>query len=300
MCGVHARGFDMGVFFHLFFQGIRDLLRAPWSLCMTLAAITLVSFLGGAFMLLIHNITLQVESRQGNIEFQVFWSHTANPEDVAKDWAGLASWEHVRNVRTFTADQALQVLGESFQSTMDLEHLKGRSPLPLTALLECQMPREDQKKWASSMVKRLKALPQVERVSFNPLHIDLLSSWVGMTRMLFWPVVGFLLTVVALVVGNTIKQALLMRQDELEILRFVGASRAYIQFPLFVGGAFQGLVGSAIALLALKLGQDHLEHVFNVPPLWITISFFPSSYALAMLGVLTLTGVLSSMVALRN
>ncbi|GAB1410833.1 FtsX-like permease family protein [Desulfovibrionales bacterium] len=290
----------MGIFFRLFFQGVRDLFRTPWSLCMTLAAITLVSFLGGAFLLLVHNINLQVESRQGNVEFQVFWSQGASPEEVAKVWAGLSGWEHVRNVRTFTSDQALQVLGESFQGAVDLEGMKGRSPLPLTALLECQMPSEDQKKWAAAMVERLKSLPQVERVAFNPLHIDLLSSWVGMVRLIFWPVVGFLLMVVALVVGNTIKLALLIRQEELEILRFVGASRAYIQFPLLVGGAFQGFLGSSIALVGLKFGQQSLERLFHVPPLWISFSFFPYSSALAMVGVLTLTGIFSSMVALRN
>lgn len=290
----------MDVFFRLLFQGVRDLLRSPWSLCMTIAAITLVSFLGGAFLLLVHNINLQVESRQGNVQFQVFWAQDADQAEVATTWAGLAAWEHVLNVRTFNPEQALRVLGESFQGNVDLQRLRGKSPLPATALIECQLPQENPKQWAAAMVARLKSLPRVEQVSFNPMQIDVLSSWVGVTKMAFWPVVAFLLTVVALVVGNTIKLALLIRREELEILRFVGASRAYIQFPLLVGGAFQGLVGSALALLGLKLGQQQLEQVFNVPPLWLTISFFPYTYALAILGTLTLTGVLSSMVALRN
>ncbi|NCD25196.1 MAG: FtsX-like permease family protein [Deltaproteobacteria bacterium] len=290
----------MGVFFRLFFQGIRDLFRTPWSLCMTLAAITLVSFLGGAFLLLVHNLNLQIEARHGNVQFQVFWRPDATQAETKEAWAKLSSLDHVTNVRVFTPDQALDVLGESFQGGVDLDWLKGRSPLPPTALVECDMPATDQKKWAAGMVRTLQSLPKVDKVGFNPLQVDILSSWVGFAKMAFWPVSGFLLVVVALVVGNTIKLALLVRQEELEILRFVGASRSYIQFPLLVGGAFQGFLASAVALGFLKLAQHGLHDVFNVPPLWITVSFFPATHALAMVGVLTLVGVVSSKVALRN
>jgi cell division transport system permease protein len=162
------------------------------------------------------------------------------------------------------------------------------------------MPDEDQKKWAAAFVSRLKAMPKVEKVSFNPLQVDLLSSWVGFAKTAFWPVTGFLLLVVALVVGNTIKLALLVRRDELEILRFVGASRAYIRFPLLVGGAFQGIVGAGFAL-GLLFGAHHaVKDILNVPPLWITISFLPKDYILAILGVPAVVGMFGSFVAFRN
>lgn len=290
----------MNVFFQLIVQGVRDLFRAPWSLCMTIAAITLVSFLGGAFLMLVHNLDLQIGNRQGNVQFQVFWKADVGSDELKEVWSGLSSMEGVVNVRTFTPDQALGVLEESFRKSVDLDWMKGRSPLPPTALVECDLPGEDGKKWAAGMVKRLEALPKVEKVTFNPLQVDLLTSWVGLTKMAFWPVTGFLLVVVGLVVGNTIKLALLARRDELEILRFVGASRAYIQFPLLVGGAFQGLLGAGLALGLLKLLHHGIEDMFNVPPLWITISFLPQIHSLAILAILASVGVLSSLVAFRN
>jgi cell division transport system permease protein len=267
---------------------------------MTLAAITLVCFLGGAFLLVLHNFNLQIEARHGNVQFQIFWNTQADKEEVQKTWAGLSAMEGVVNVRTFTPDQALDVLGESFQKNIDLDWMKGRSPLPPTAILDCQVPDAEQTKWAQSTLSTLKALPHVEKVSFNPLQVDLLTSWVGFTKMAFWPVIVFLLLVVALVVGNTIKLALLTRREELEILRFVGASRAYIQFPLLVGGLFQGVMGSALALGLLGLAFHFIKDLLNIPPLWITISFLPSMHCLTMLGLLGAVGMLSSLVALRN
>lgn len=290
----------MNVFFQLIGQGVRDLFRAPWSLCMTIAAITLVSFLGGAFLMLVHNLDLQIGNRQGNVQFQVYWQADVASDELKEVWSGLSAMEGVVNVRTFTPDQALGVLEQSFQKNVDLDWMKGRSPLPPTALVECDLPAEDGKKWAAGMVRRLEGLSKVEKVTFNPLQVDLLTSWVGLTKMAFWPVTGFLLVVVGLVVGNTIKLALLARRDELEILRFVGASRAYIQFPLLVGGAFQGLLGAGLALGLLKLLHHGIEDMFNVPPLWITISFLPQIHSLAILAILASVGVLSSLVAFRN
>jgi cell division transport system permease protein len=267
---------------------------------MTIAAITLVSFLGGAFLMLVHNLDLQIGNRQGNVQFQVYWQADVAADELKEIWSGLSAMEGVVNVRTFTPDQALGVLEQSFQKNVDLDWMKGRSPLPPTALVECDLPAEDGKKWAAGMVRRLEGLPKVEKVTFNPLQVDLLTSWVGLTKMAFWPVTGFLLVVVGLVVGNTIKLALLARRDELEILRFVGASRAYIQFPLLVGGAFQGLLGAGLALGLLKLLHHGIEDMFNVPPLWITISFLPQIHSLAILAILASVGVLSSLVAFRN
>ena len=126
----------MSVFFRLLFQGIRDLFRMPWSLYMTMAAIVLVCFLGGAFLLLVHNLNLQIGERHGNVQFQVFWNSEATPAELKEVWAGLSRLNSMTNVRTYTPDQALGVLEESFRKTVDLEWMKGRSPLPPFSVLK--------------------------------------------------------------------------------------------------------------------------------------------------------------------
>jgi cell division transport system permease protein len=107
----------MNVFFQLIGQGVRDLFRAPWSLCMTIAAITLVSFLGGAFLMLVHNLDLQIGSRQGNVQFQVYWKVEVTADELKEVWSGLSSMEGVVNVRTYTPDQALGCLRNRSRKT---------------------------------------------------------------------------------------------------------------------------------------------------------------------------------------
>jgi hypothetical protein len=113
----------------------------------------------------------------------------------------------------------------------------------------------------------------VASVHVNPLQMDLSRSVVDVSRTLLWPAGVFLLLLVALVVGNTVKLSLLARADEVAILRLVGAKTWYIRLPLLAGGVAQGLAGAGMALGLLKVLQHSLADVLDVPPLWIRIVF---------------------------
>ncbi|GAU08839.1 cell division protein FtsX [Desulfoplanes formicivorans] len=284
----------------LFTQGIRDIFRTPWALCLTVAAVGLVAFLAGMFLMLVNTIEDQIVRRQAEVQFQVYWQQGADLERVRAAWQSMEQLPDLVGTTTFTPDGGLDVLAQAFADQVDLTGFKQASPLPATALLTFTLPSRDQNQWVQSMLARLQSLPLVASVHYNPLRIDVVHSWMRVSHAMFWPVICFLILVVGLVVGNTIKLALFQRQDEIEILRLVGASRLYIRLPLVVGGAVQGLLGGLLALGLLGLVHLGLQDMLYFPPLWIEVPFLSVQEILGMLGMLMGVGIVSSFVAVKE
>lgn len=284
----------------LMLQGVTDIRRHPWIQVLTLAAVTLVAFLGGLFLLVLHNLDQELQRASGDIQFQVYWQPNAEQELVRTQWDTLRELEHLAEIKTFSGDQALELLMQRLGGTGDFVWLQGHNPLPATALLTFAVRDDDQQTWAKATYLYLETLEGVEKVSFNPLQLDLARGWARFSNQVIWPLILFLGVVLALVVGNTIKLSQLHRQNEVDILRLVGAARWYIQLPMLVSGAVLGLLGGILALLMLKGVQVSLQDLLHFPPIWLRLDYLPFSQVLTFLSVLVVMGVLSSWVALRE
>jgi len=289
----------MGMFFRLIFRGIRDLFRHPWPQALTLAAVTLTAFLGGLFAMFLHNLETELVRHQGKAQYQIFWKKEAAEQTVAAQWEQLRTRPELFELTTFSPDQALSVMQEALGAGADLSWLRGKSPLPYTALATFRIPPDDPD-WPKRAFEDLKTLEGVAAVHINPLQMDLSRSVVEIGRTLLWPTGVFLLLLVALVVGNTVKLSLLARADEVAILRLVGARNWYIRLPLLVGGVTLGLCGAGLALGLLWVLQRSLAEILNVPPLWIKIAFLPLPHAAALVGAMALVAAAASWVAARD
>jgi cell division transport system permease protein len=77
--------------------------------------------------------------------------------------------------------------------------------------------------------------------------------------------------IVLFIIVNTIRLAVVARAEEIEIMRLVGASDAFIRWPFVFEGAMVGLLGAAITLLGLYLLADpiggFMVDFFRVLPL---------------------------------
>ncbi|MGE4299716.1 MAG: cell division protein FtsX [Desulfovibrionaceae bacterium] len=297
----------------LVWRGVADLRTNPWAQALTLAAVTLVAFLSGLFLLFLYNLDHALLRQRGEVSYQIYWRPGTDLALVREQWAQMDRMPYLAAKKTFTPDTALESLAHSLADRKggglkendvagmaDLAWFMEDNPLPCTALLSFAPEAADMAQWSRETSDFLANLPGVESVHRNTLRADLGTAWAGFSRTVVWPLIGFLGLVLALVVGNTIKLALLSRKAEMEILHLVGAKAWYIRLPLLVGGGVQGLVGSSLALGMLKVVQLGLHDMLNFAPLFLRIDFLPVAYAAAMVVTLTGVGVLSSLVAVRD
>jgi cell division transport system permease protein len=117
-------------------------------------------------------------------------------------------------------------------------------------------------------------------------------------------------TVILIVVGiiclfiivNTIRLAVFARAEEIEIMRLVGASDAFIRWPFVFEGAFVGLLGALITLGVLALAADPLSgfmvDFFRILP--IQVGSLSRDLVTLVLGAGVGLGILGSWVSVRT
>ena len=288
----------MRTFVRLVIKGIKDLRRHKWEQLLTLGAISLVTFLGALFILVVTNIQEQVAQAQGKLQFAIYWDSGLSQNAVRQDWSQIRQLPFFDSMTTYKPDQALSILSESLGKDIELQWLRKDNPLPPTALVIFDLAAAE-KNEATEIYKALQKLPGVRTIHYNPLQIDVANSWTHISRQVLYPFILFLLLLVGLIVGNTFKLAQMNSKEEIEVLRLVGAGRWYIQLPLLTGAAVQALAGGLLALGVLKLVHVNLAPVLNQPPLWIELSFLSIENVITTLAVLVGVAVISGWVAVR-
>lgn len=290
----------IGQFFRLTGRGIADFALHPVAQMLTLVAVAMVTLLTGLIMMGLHNVNLELLKSRGEVEFQVYWKSGLSAEEVVKDWNGIKTMDFLDDFKTFTPESALTELSSTLGETGDFSWLAENNPLPYSGLASFKVPPESQSEgWAPKLLDELKNLPGVDKVSYTPFQADLAQGWMTITRVVIWPVLGFLALIISLVVHNTIKLSLMTRMDEVEILSLVGARPGYIRWPLLTGGFIQGLIGSLGGVGLLALVHSLTADALNFPPFMLEIQFLPYGQIGLLLGGVTLVSMMSSWVAVK-
>jgi cell division transport system permease protein len=280
-------------------KGLRDLMVNKWEQAVTLVALTLLLFLGLMFILVVFNVSQQVISRQGEISFEIYWESSDSLDEVRKQWDWLEEKGFVQSLATYTPGKALKALDEGLGGH-NLGWLKSNNPLPPTAVVSMKVPRESPKEAVRRFVRQIEGKPGVSRVSLDSKELRKASMWTSLSEKAFYPSLAGIIFLVAIIMGNTFKLTLYTKQEEVEVLRLVGAGRWFIQLPLFVGAVVQALIGGGLALGLLRVAQNGLNGILDTPPLWLELSFLPLQHVAAFFGVLVVVAVVSSWVAIRN
>ena len=74
---------------------------------------------------------------------------------------------------------------------------------------------------------------------------------------------GFLVIVSVVVVSNTVKLTVFARAREIRIMKYVGATNAFIRIPFFVEGMFTGFLAGVFALVITWLSYNSMLDILT-------------------------------------
>jgi cell division transport system permease protein len=214
--------------------------------------------------------------------------------DEVEGMPGVASVEYV------SPDEAMERLEASYREIgRELDLGDPDSNITLFASLEISLTDPD----ASGEVSAtLGQHDDVERVLTKQAEYDTLLGIINVIRTVGLIGVGLVGLTVLFMIINTIRIAVYSRANEIEIMRLVGASDAFIRWPFILEGILCGLIGALITVALVAAIWDPIQpamvQIFQMPTAVSTQ--FLTTLSLLLLGVGLGVGALGSWISVRS
>tara|TARA_R100000501_G_scaffold18532_1_gene40245 strand:- start:18919 stop:19749 length:831 start_codon:yes stop_codon:yes gene_type:complete len=162
----------------------------------------------------------------------------------------LKTWPDIVDVSFQSAQQSLN----EFREISGLESLLDTLPEnPLPAVIIIEPEEEQQQEAIEALLKRLDALPEVDLAQLDMQWLQRLRS-INETGQRGISILAILLSLsVLLVIGNTIRLAILNRQTEIRVIKLVGGTNTFVRRPFLYTGMWYGFLGGVLAWIALLI-----------------------------------------------
>jgi cell division transport system permease protein len=207
----------------------------------------------------------------------------------------------VEAVDRVSRQQALERFHSLFRDLRSLPDDLGENPFPasLEVVLKSghRSPAEVER-----LVHAFEKAPGVQEVQYDLLWIERLATGARLVRGVGAFLGGVLVLAGVFTISNVIRLTVYAREDELDIMRLVGATQAYVKGPFVTEGMIQGGLGGLLSVGLLWLAVRWLtqglaagsELLGRAP-----IGLPPGLPAMLVLGGMVV-GVVGSLVSLRR
>ncbi|HEX6993329.1 MAG TPA: permease-like cell division protein FtsX [Gammaproteobacteria bacterium] len=221
--------------------------REPVATAMTVLVIAIALALPSGLRVLVGNVSALSSGWQGVTDFGVYLepgTDEARARALAEQIAGRPD---VAGVDLVTSDEALADFRarSGFGAALDaLEH----NPLPHTIVVR---PAGGPDSDLEGLAAALGALPDVDFVQLDTEWVERLRAILALAAYVVDVVSAVLGVGVALVIGNTIRLEINSRAAEIEVVKLVGGTDAFIRRPFLYLGFVYGLAGAGAAALLI-------------------------------------------------
>ncbi len=235
-----------------FIGSLGDLARTPVSSLMVVAVIGITLALPAAMWVGIDNALRLSSGLEGPGRISVFLKRDVGDAAAQKVAAQIRQRADVAQVEIISREQAFEEFKRDSGFGGALDALD-RNPLPIVLVVH-PAGEASQAQALERLTHELQRLDQADLVQLDLEWVKRLQAWLGLAQRGVTLLAGLLAIAVLLIVGNTIRLAVLSRRDEIEVSKLVGATDAFIRRPFLYAGLLQGLFGAMLAWALVQLG----------------------------------------------
>ncbi len=257
-------------FFYTLRQGVRNLFRNKWFTLASIATISACLFLFGLFYAIVVNFQHIVRSAEEGVSVTVFFDEGIEDIRIQQIGESIRKRPEVANIIFISAEEAW----DSFKKEYLGEYADGFTENPLADSANYEIYLNDVS-MQSALVTYLETMDGVRLVNRSELAATTLTGVNALIAYVSVGIIAILFAVSVFLISNTVTIGISVRKEEINIMKYIGATDFFVRSPFVIEGMMIGAIGASIPLgIIYTLYNIVLEYVLvRFPMLADLLSF---------------------------
>lgn len=237
-------------------QGFANIFRNKWYSLASIATISACLFLFGLFYSIVANFQNILKTAEEGVSVTVFFhsewdgceSHIDGQipseqriEEIGQD---IAKRAEVSDVQFKSADEAWATFGPDYFGE---DYAEGFPENPLAGEDSYEIFLSDVS-MQDALVTWLQSIPEVRKVNYSEMTANTLSGLNLLIAYVSMGIIVILLAVSIFLISNTVAIGISVRSEEINIMKYIGATDFFVRAPFVLEGMLIGLIGAAVPL----------------------------------------------------
>lgn len=279
-----------------------DLWRTPLASLMTIFVLGISLTLPATLELFVKNASQVTANWNSAAEITLFLDLSTTDKSAQSLVTRISLYPEVAKVQYISAADALKEF-KQLSGFGDALNYLASNPLPATILVT-PTERASQVIAAQALLEKLQQEREVKQGKLDLEWLTRLQTMAKFVSDIVLSIALLLCLSVVLIIGNTIRLAIVSQKDAIAIMKLVGATDQFIQRPFLYTGMWYGVFGGIIAIIVVTLLAQFLTlSMTNLAALYdsqFTLQNLSLNEALLLFAIAIGLGLLGSYISVKQ
>lgn len=236
---------------YFFRQGIKNIKRRLSSSLVSICVVAAVFLIIGVFISVGLNVNVLARKLGDSCEINVYMAEVAPASPMQNVEEELRKIQGVKNVRFCSKDERLAKVTEDVYGEEENLFADGVNPLRDSYIVTAYNLSDVQR-----ISEDVKAVDGVEEIVINSDIISAVNMLLRVLRSIGVILVIIFILLATLIVSGAIRLGMASSEEEIKIMKIVGATDGFITAPFVIQGVVLGIAGALVAIAITALGYE--------------------------------------------
>jgi cell division transport system permease protein len=229
-------------------ESFKSLARNGWMTFASVSAVTVTLILVGVFFVIIMNLNQVAKNIEEDVIIRVHIDVMASDDDQQALKQRIADIPEVKSIVFSSKETELSNMIKSMgEEGKAFKLIEQENPLNDVFIIKTKKPTD-----TMVVAKQIEKMEFASKVKYGQGHVEKLFKFLGASRNVgFVMIIGLVFTAMFLI-SNTIRITIVARRREIQIMRLVGATNAFIRWPFFLEGLWLGILGAVMPIILIS------------------------------------------------